>query len=176
VKPRHILPALALLLSGCLQPMSDFPSLARRDIERSVPAGAIPPAAPDTSTGPVLDAATESMLTALDARAAASASSFSQAYGDADRLTRAARGAAPATEAWSMAMLALSGLDIARRDTTELLAELDLLVSDRLLQEADGKQPAGGAAQIATLRDRVAERAATQDAAIADLTARLAPS
>ncbi len=175
MKPAITLVAAATLLSACAS-QGQFPSLAKRPAEQALealPAGAdriggtVPSPAPDTSTAP-RPVAPEMIarLAQLKEAAGKAHAHFSGKRGRASQLVAAARGAAVASEAWSVATVAIADLESARSEAMTSLAELDrLYVAERI----DGGD--GGA--IAAVRDQVTAWVADEDAVLAELGARM---
>jgi hypothetical protein len=164
--------AAALLLSGCLEPMAERPSLARRDVElrdRQAEAKAPPPPI-ETVTDPAL--ARE--LTVILARTDKIEADFAVARSAAQQAAGAARGAAVGSEAWSVAQTRISALDAPRRALTEVLGDLEVMHVARLQKEAAGEVKAGGSAQINQARSHVLALVESQDKVISGLKAGLA--
>lgn len=162
---------LTTTLGGCLEPMDDRPSLARRDVElrdRQAEAKAPPPAI-ESITDPSL----ARDLTALLARADKAEADFAVARSAAQQAANAARGAAVGSEAWSVAQTRISALDSPRRELSQLLGDLEVLYVDRLQKEASGDVAPGGAAQIDQTREHVLSLVTSQDAVINALTSGL---
>ncbi len=154
--------ALALLLSACATPDGAFPSLARRDAERV--AGTInPPVVTPIAPSPeAADPALAARLDQIEARARAGHARFQSRESRARRLVSAARGAAVASESWSVATVAVAELEAARSQVMIALADLDALYT--------AKRVAGeAAAPIALVRERVTALVMQEDAVLADL-------
>jgi len=116
--------ALALSLSGCAS--ADYPSLAIRPAERI--SGTAQPVTPQPAppTAPVVPSASVSGRAAqLVAQAQAAHRRFLGRRAETERLVGSARGSTVASEAWSVATIAVSGLESARSDAMIALAELD---------------------------------------------------
>lgn len=166
--------SLALLslacLAGCASPGDTrFPSLATRPGER-ISGTLQPPSAP---AQPPATAATGSRLAALRDRALAAHRAFEDKRGRAASLSAAAQGAAVASEAWSVAQVALAELEAARSQAMIALADLDALY----VAEAAAAVPTGGSGDLAAVsatRDEVTAWIAEEDAALAALRGRLA--
>ncbi|MFM9935079.1 MAG: hypothetical protein ACKVOL_02645 [Novosphingobium sp.] len=130
VSTRLAAPLLALLaLSACNADRSRYPSLAIRPAERAY--ATRQPVAPALS-GPLtaqLPAGADLAvrITVLRETALAAHARFTEQQGTASRLAEAAKGAAPGTEAWSRAAIALAGLESARSQGMIALADLDRL-------------------------------------------------
>ncbi|HMO67153.1 MAG TPA: hypothetical protein PKE25_00535, partial [Novosphingobium sp.] len=158
----------SLLLTACTAP-GDYPSLARRDAERI---GSPAQPAPAQPARPVAaDAAVVARLEAIEARAQAADARLRQQRARAESLVSAARGAAPGSEAWSVATVALSGLESARSDAMLALADVDALHATERL--AHPNEQSGDGLAIAASRERVLAIVAAQDAVIAALAARM---
>lgn len=155
---------LTTMLGGCLEPMADRPSLARRDVElrdRQAEAKAPPPAI-ETITDPGL----ARDLTALLARADKAEADFAVAKSAAQQAANAAKGATVGSEAWSVAQTRISALDSPRRELSQLLGDLEVLYVARLEKEASGDVTPGGAAQIDQAREHVLALVTSHDAVI----------
>lgn len=164
--------ALTALLAGCLEPMDDRPSLARRDVElrdRQAEAKAPPP--PIES---ITDPALVRELTSLLARADKAEADFAATRSGAQQAAEAARGAEVGSEAWSVAQTRISALDAPRRDLSQLLGDLEVMYVARLQKEAAGEVKPGGASQIDQARDHVLALVSSQNAFIDRLKASLA--
>ncbi len=124
-------------------------------------------AAPDTFvTQTPVSAELAERLTQLHDLARGAHKRFSSKRDGASSLVAAARGSAIATEAWSVATVAIADLESARSDAMVSLGELDrLYVSERI----DG----GDGIAIAAVRDQVTAWVADEDAVLADLGNRL---
>ena len=152
------------MLGGCLEPMADRPSLARRDVElrdRQAEAKAPPPPI-ETASDPAL---ARDLITML-ARADKAEANFASARPSAQQAATAARGAATGSEAWSVAQTRISALDAPRRELSQLLGDLEVMYVARLQKEAASEITPGGSAQIDQARQRVLALLRTQDAAI----------
>jgi len=165
-------PVLALLaLSACTADRTRFPSLAMRPAERAY--GILQPATPAPGlplTAQVLAGADLSTRVATLRDAARTAHArFLDQQGAATRLIEAAKGAAPGTDAWSSAAIALAGLTSARGQGMVALADLD-----RLLIAATEKAAIGPDADLQTVspaHHEVAALLAEEDRVIAALNA-----
>ena len=150
--PRLVLPALVLIvlaLPGCASNRSRFPSLERRPAERLY--GTLQPlTAPGASAGeaaPSADAGIAARLTTLRGRANEAQRGFAAQQPAAERLAAAARGAARGSEAWSVAQIALGGLNSARSTAMIVMADLD-----RMLIDASEAALAGNGADLALVK------------------------
>lgn len=142
----RILPSLALFLSGCAGAPGNYPSLAKRAVEGAPMAR---PSAPPVSAP--ADSALATELAKLTAQAEAGRNAFDERYAGAEKLARAASGAAISSEAWVSAQQAVSALESARNDSVSALASLDMLYVQRMSAIADGKA-SGGEAEIDSAR------------------------
>lgn len=164
--------AAAVLLTGCLQPMTDFPSLARRDVElrdRQAEAKAPPPPV-ETIADPALARDLQAVLAQADAAQAA----FAVARSAAQQAAGSAKNAPVGSEAWSVAQTRISALDAPRRELAGLLGDLEVIYIARLEKEADGSITPGGSAQIDQMRLNVLQIVEAQDKVINDLKGSLA--
>ena len=165
-----LLPALTLLLAGSCSTQGQFPSLARR-AQEDVPgrvAGTVQPApaAPVITLPPVTATDDNARLGELRSAANAAHDRFAAAREQADRLTAAARAAAPGSEPWAVASVALSDLTSQHDALVGILADIEAI---DIRQRVDGGD--GGA--IAAVRDQVTAWVADEDAVLADLGGRL---
>jgi len=187
--PKHlILPlsgALAgvFLLAGC-GTQGEFPSLARRQAEltgQPAPTGAPANGAPGRIEGSAqpdapaagtvvrqeeISANLAARLRELGSAAREAHRRFEAKQARAGQLTAAARGAAPGSEAWSVATIAVGELEAARSDAMVSLGELDRLYAQERIDGGDG-----GA--IAAVRGQVTAWVADEDAVLVELAGRL---
>ena len=159
----------ALLLSACAA-STDYPSLARRDVERVE--GSATPAAGSANAIPTLPPASADLTTRL----ASLVENAREAHARfASRRTAAERSVAGAgarlSEGWSTAQVALSDLQGARSAALVALAELDRLYVDE--RQAHPEQVSPTAAAIATARDQVQAWVTEETSVIDRLNARL---
>jgi hypothetical protein len=163
-------PAFALLaLSACNADRSRFPSLAIRPAERAYGTGQPVEPAASLPLTTQLPAGTDlpARVAALRDVARAAHSRFLERQGAASRLIAAAKGAAPGTEAWSSAAIALASLTSARGEGMVALADLD-----RLLIAATEKAATGPDADLKIVdpaHREVAGLLAEEDRAVAAL-------
>lgn len=158
-----------LVVAGCASP-GQFPSLARR-AQEDVPgriSGTAPPVAPAPQVTLPAVTATDDNARLGELRSAANAarSRFEEKRGAADARTAAARDAAPGSEAWATATVALSDLTAEHDALVGILADIEAI---DVRQRVDGGD--GGA--IAAVRDQVTAWVADEDAVLADLGRRL---
>lgn len=161
-----------LFLVGCLKPMDNLPSLARRDVELRdrVAEAKAPPPPLDSITDPALAAELSKML----ARADKAEADFAIARSAAQQATAAAGNNAVGSERWSLAQTRISALDAPRQDLAQLLGDLEQQYVARLAEEASGEVKPGGAAQIDETRSHVLALLKSQDEVIERLKASLA--
>ncbi|MBC2670402.1 hypothetical protein H7F53_14715 [Novosphingobium piscinae] len=161
-----------LSLASCSRP-EGYPSLARRpqEVEAGRITGSLP--APTITAPPGLlpaeptvaaptGAGLAEALAALRDQAAAAHGRFADARGRAGHTIVAGRGAAPGSEAWALAAVAIADLTAAHDATATALAELDGLYVRARIDGGDG-----GA--IAAVRDQVTAWVADEDAVLAEL-------
>ena len=161
--PVSLIPVL--LLGACASAQGEYPSLARRPIERVTGTLQSPPAPPPPAA---VEPAVARQLDSLLARIRAADAKFQAREARVRQLISAANGAAKASEAWSRAMIALAELDAARSEGMVALADIDAIYAASRIEgepasEARAARDAGTALIIA------------QDKVIADLQAQLAP-
>lgn len=152
----------ALLLGACSTTPAEYPSLARRPIERV--SGTLPP--PPPPSAPV-DPAVLGRLDSLLERVRAADARFRAAEPGVRRQVVAAGGAPLASEAWSVATVALSGLQAARSEAMIALADIDAIY-------AAGRIAGEPAVEALAAREAAAAIVQAQDRVIADLAERLA--
>lgn len=170
--PQLVILGSVVLLGGCLEPMADRPSLARRDVElrdRQAEAKAPPPPIETVS-----DPALAKDLAAILGKADNAEADFALARSPAQVATGAARGASVGSEPWSVAQTRISALDAPRQQLSQLLGDLEELYVARLAKEAAGEVTVGGAAQIEQARAHVLALLASQDGVIDALKSSLA--
>ena len=164
-----ILIALAFTTACASTGDGRFPSLATRPGERvsgtlePAPAPPLPPAT----------AATGSRVAALREQALAAHRTFAERRSSAESLSNAARGAAPGTEAWSVAQVALADLEAARSQAMVALADLDALYVAAQDAAVSSGGESGDLAAVAAARDEVIRLIGEEDATLAALRGRL---
>ena len=162
----------ALMLSACASG-GEYPSLARRDVERirgiaePVPAQTPPP---EISAPP--DANLEERLASLIEQAKAAHERFSSNRQRTERLIAAAAGAKIASERWSVASVALAELESARSNAMIALADIDGLYAAERVEHFQAESNTARA--IAHARDTVSVLITEQDSVLAGLRRRLA--
>ena len=161
--PLALIPAL--LLASCAATPGEYPSLAKRPTERV--SGEAMPVAPPPAPPPPIDPAVASQIDSLLARVRAADAKFRDREGPVRQKVSAAAGAAKASEAWSVAMVALADLDAARSEGMVALADLDAIYAASRIEGAP-------ASEARTARDAAAELIRRQDGVIGDLAGRLA--
>lgn len=153
-----------LALTACASDVTNYPSLARRDVERTPTA---PPPSPAPTPDPGPDAELAARLTGLVENARAADQRFSAARASAERTVAAGSGSQPGSEAWAVASIALAGLESARSDAMIALAELDALFAGARINGT------AGAGAIAAARDEVSALVGEQDRVVTALSRRL---
>jgi hypothetical protein len=169
---RLLVLTLPSLLTACLQPMAERPSLERREVElrdREAEAKAPPP-----PVETVADPALAGDLAAMLARADKAEADFAVARSAAQAAAGAARGDAVGSEDWSVAQTRISALDAPRRELAQILGDLEELYVARLQKEAAGEVKPGGSDQIEQARQHVLALLESQDEVIAGLKSSLA--
>jgi hypothetical protein len=161
--------AAAVLLAGCAG-STDYPSLARRDVERVE--GSASPAAGPADAAPTLPPASADLTTRLASLLETARKAHQGFEGRRAAAERAVAGAGGRmTDSWTDAQVALSGLQTSRSAGLTAVAELDRLYADA--REANPEQVSPSAAAIATVKEQVDGWIASEDAVIARLDARL---
>lgn len=161
-----LLAALAGNLAACAAP-GEYPSLARRPLERPETAASAPvPAAPTLP-----DAALSARLSRLVDQAGAAHARFQQRRAHAEQAVSAGAGAATGSEGWAVANVALAGLESSRSEAMLALAELDqLTAADRV---AHYNELSGDGIAIAAARERVFPLIDEEDRVLSALRGRL---
>jgi hypothetical protein len=160
--------ATALLLSGCAADTTNYPSLARRDAERVTGSADVVPAqqaAPLPSPQPSADLSAR--LAQLTTEAETAHRAFLASRGRTEQLVTAARGAAVASENWSVATVALADLEASRSRAMVALADLDSLYA---AERVNG----GTAEAVGAARDQVIALVGQEDTVLAELRGRIA--
>ncbi len=166
-----LLLAPLLALSACAT--GQYPSLARRDAERITRSAEVaPPPAEPAPAPPPPGAGFTTRIAQLVAQAQGAHGRFAARRAATERAIGAAGGAAVASESWSVATVALSGLESARSEAMLALAQLDELYATEAVAGTEAgdmrKAEAAGAA-----REQVTALIAEEDAVLARLRGRL---
>lgn len=167
-------PIIALLaLNACNAERSRFPSLAIRPAERAYGTGQPVTPTPSLPLSTQLPASADpgARAAALGDAVRAAHGRFLERQGPATRVIEAAKGAAPGTEAWSNAAIALAGLTSARGEGMIALSDLD-----RLLIAATEKVATGSDDElklVGPIHHDAAARIAEEDRTIAALSGTL---
>jgi hypothetical protein len=151
---------LVSLLAACATTEGEYPSLALRDAERAT--GSFEPVTAEPYIPPPTPAAVVGRLDQLAAEAASAHRAFIAEAPGVRSAVAAARGAAEGDESWSLAQVAVAGLEASRSRAMIALADLDRLYVDASL---------GGEelTRIAAARDTVAAQVDEQNATIETL-------
>lgn len=162
-----------LLTAGCARTIEDnYPSLARRDAERMVGSIDSPPPAVAPPPLPPATGSTLERIAGLRRAALSAHQRFLARRGEASGMVGRASGAAVASEAWSVAQVALADLDSSRSNAMIALADLDALY----IRAAEAAVPSGGSGDltaVAEARDEVTGWIAQEDGILAGLRGRL---
>lgn len=153
------------LLSACASTPDAYPSLARRPIERVT--GSLTPPPPPPAPAPI-DPAVARQLDSLLDRVRSADAKFQSREGRIRQVVSAASGAAKASEAWSVAMVALAELDAARSEGMVALADIDAIYAATRIEG----EPAS---EAKAARDVANALVAAQDKVIGALQGQLAP-
>lgn len=156
--------ALGCSLGACATPSEEYPSLAIRDAERV--SGTLQPAPPAPYVPPPTPPAVLDRLDQLTGEAASAHQAFLAEAPRARSAVAAARGAQVGAESWSVAQVAVAGLESARSRAMIALADLDRLYVDAAVggEELD---------RIGAARDRVNSQVEEQNATIDGLLGQL---
>lgn len=160
-----LIAALGCSLGACATaPADEYPSLAIRDAERVT--GTMEPAPPAPYVPPPTPATVVDRLEQLAGEAASAHQAFVAETPRARSAVAAARSADVGAESWSVAQVAVAGLESSRSRAMIALADLDRLYVDAAV---------GGEelTRIDAVRERVATQVAEQDATIAGLLGQL---
>ncbi len=160
-----LLAAATLALGACASDKQGYPSLARRPIERL--SAAPPAAAPITTPPPAPAAAVLGELDLAVAQARGADARFRQQIERTRALVGAARNAPVASEAWSVATVAVSDLESTRSDAMIALADVDSAYAHSRIAGED-------TTAIAAARDQILAFVSGEDAVLADLRTALA--
>lgn len=164
---------LAMLADGCTAPQGGYPSLAISPAERAYwqAKPATPAPAPEQTPIPPGASVTQ-RLAMLTANARSAHQQFLARKPQADRLTAAAQTAAMGGEAWSVAQVALAGLESARNSTSVQLTDIDsMLVA---AQMASASAPSPELAPVRAAHDEVSALVEEESATVRAFAARLA--
>lgn len=151
--------SVSSLLAACAGDRGDYPSLARRPAERI--SGTAPVVTPAPAP-PQPPAEVTGQLDGLVAQARAANARFEAATPRTRALVAAANGAAVASEAWSVATVALAELESQRSQAMIALADLDALYAAEGIRQSDTRT-------LAVARQQVIDIVAAQDAILAEL-------
>lgn len=161
---KFLLLAVPMALSACATgDVADYPSLARRPVERSASVVTAQPV-----TAPIPDPVSATLAEAIRALAKDAdrgQTAFQTALIEARAASAAGRSATVGSEPWAQAQLTLSRTEAARAPTTLALAELDRLL---VLQSDRGN--VAGLDAIAAEQARVAALVAGQERVLAGLS------
>ena len=156
--------SLALALAGCASDTTNYPSLARRPIERATTSQA---PAPAPSAAPAqLNPQDTARLATLVAQAREAHQRFMAKQQRAVQTVAAGSGAAQGSESWAVASVALAELESQRSAAMIALADLDQLYAAASTEGRD-------TAAISAARDEVSSWIGDEDAVLAGLRGRL---
>lgn len=155
---------LALLLGACTKDQTSFPSLARRPAERITTS---PPAPPPPPPPAAPDPALLERIEVLIGSARSADARFRAGEARARSAVSAAAGAAIASEAWSLATIALSELEASRSQAMIALAEIDTLYARAVIDGTDSQA-------LEKARATVLELVGEEDKVLAELSSRIA--
>jgi hypothetical protein len=153
---------LMLTLAACAADTADYPSLARRDAERTMD---VPQAVPSATPVPLPPGADQTArLAGLVDQARGAHRRFDSRRSKAERAVAA--GGARGSESWGTANVALADLESARSEAMIALADLDQLYAKARIDGAD-------ISAIAAARDQVMGWIGEEDRVLAGLRGRL---
>ncbi len=162
--PAIIASSLALALAACASDTANYPSLARRPVEKAstsqtptpAPTAAPTPASPQEAA----------RLAGMVAQARAAHQRFVAKQQRAGQTVAAGSGAAPGSESWAVASIALAELESERSAAMVALADLDQLYAAARIEGGD-------TSAITAARDEVSGMIGDEDVVLADLRDRL---
>ncbi|MEW9856054.1 hypothetical protein [Novosphingobium sp. M1R2S20] len=161
--------SVALLLGACAG-SRDYPSLARRDIERIE--GSASPASGAIEVPPALPSPSADLTSRLAGLVEIARSAHANFQSRQPAVERAVSGAgAPISASWSEAQVALAGLQAARSGAVTSLGELDQLYVDARVSHPGQVSPSATA--IAVAREQVEGWVKNENAVIERLGSRL---
>lgn len=146
------------LLAACKSADDSYPSLDIRPAERAT--GVLVPVEPYVP--PTTPPAVGNRLSQLSAEVTAAHSAFQQEAPKARNAVQAARGSGPGSEAWSVAQVAIAGLESSRSKAMIALADLDRLYVDASVE-------GGELTRIAATRDAAIAQVDEENATISAL-------
>lgn len=160
--PVSLIPVI--LLGACASAPGAYPSLERRPIERVSGTFSPPKALPaPTPVDPAVARRIDSLLEQVRAANA----KFQAREAAVRRSVTAAAGAAKASDAWSVAMIALASLDAARSEGMVALADIDAIYAAARIEGQPGTEAKAA-------REAAGALIADQDRVITELQAQLA--
>ena len=162
--PALIASSLALALAACAADTADYPSLARRPIEKAS-ASQVPTPPPSTAPVPANPQDT-ARLPALVDQARAAHQRFLAKQQRAVQTVSVGSGAAPGSERWAVASVALAELESERSAAMIALADLDQIYAAAGTEGRD-------TAAITAAREEVSGWIGEEDAVLAALRGRL---
>jgi multidrug efflux pump subunit AcrA (membrane-fusion protein) len=156
--------ALLLILAGCAADTRNYPSLARRAVERGSAAAPAPAPPAPTPQPPSLELTAR--LAALVEQARIAHGRFESKQGLAGQTVAAGSGAARGSESWAVASIALAELESARSAAMIALADLDQLYAAARIEGSNS-------AAIAEARNQVIGWIGEEDRVLAAMRGRL---
>ena len=151
-----------VLVAACKTPEGEYPSLAIRPAERAT--GTLYPVKPYVP--PPTPPAVSDRLAQLTAQVTMAHAAFERQVPAARNAVNAARGSGPGADAWSLAQVALAGLESSRSQAMIALADFDRLYVDAATQ-------GGELTRIAAARDAATARVDEENATIGSLAGAL---
>jgi hypothetical protein len=154
--------ALVFALAACSADTKNYPSLARRAVERG--SGTETPAPAPSPIAPSIDQLAQ--MAAAVTRATQAHVKFGEARPGAQQRVAAGSGSAPGSEAWAIGSVALAGLESTRSAAMIALADLDQLYVAARIEGRDIDA-------IVRARDEVTGLIAEEDRVLAELRGKL---
>lgn len=162
---------LALSLSACAA-SGDYPSLSIRQAERISGSANVVAAQPGPAALPAPNPEFAARLAQLVDQGRDAHQRFSARRGGAEQRVMAASGAAVASEAWSVASVALADLEASRSEAMVALGELDAIYAAEAIAATESGDPSKRDA-AATARDQVTAIVGEEDDVLARLRGKL---
>ena len=150
-----------VLLAGCASDSNQYPSLARRPVERLTASFDTPPA-PVEVVRPAPPAAVTGKLGSFISAAQAADAKFSSREPRARSAVSAGAGAKIGSESWATATVAVAELEAARAEAMVALSDLDRLFNETAVNDEEPRE-------IGAARDKVIALIARQDRVLAEL-------
>ena len=162
--PIFVASSLALALAACASDTTNYPSLARRPVEK-VSTSETPAPAPTAAPSPASPQET-ARLAGMVEQARAAHRRFMAKQQRAVQTVAVGSGAARGSESWAVASIALAELESERSAAMVALADLDQIFATARIEGSD-------TSAISAARDEVSDWIGDEDSVLADLRGRL---